>query len=77
MKTYFIQAEILTVRMPDGEVDVDVDVYEMKANSPEQALEFLRALKNHRGDWGATGVHQAQVLECLEDTDDVEVVCLN
>ena len=67
MKTYYIQAEILTVRMPDSEVDVYVDIYEMKADSPEQALEFLRELKNQRGDWGASGVHQAQVLECLDE----------
>lgn len=69
MKTYFIQAEVLTVSMPDGEVDVDTDVYEIQATDPVQALEFLNALLNQRGDWGAKGVHAAQVIGCDEDAD--------
>ena len=69
MKTYFIQAEVLTVSMPDSEVDIDVDVYEIKANSPLEALETLRALKNRRGDWGASGVHATEILGCEEDAE--------
>ena len=69
MKTYFIQAEILTVHMPDGEVDVDVDVFEIQASTPEEALEILRALKNHRGEWGATAIHAAEVVGCSEDAE--------
>lgn len=69
MKTYFIQAEVLTVSMPDGEVDVDTDVYEIQATDPVQALEFLNALLNQRGDWGAKGVHAARVIGCDEDAD--------
>lgn len=69
MKTYFIRAEVLTLSMPDGEIDVDVDIYEMQAKDQIQALEFLNALLNRRGDWGATGVHAAQVIGCQEDTE--------
>lgn len=65
MTTYYIQAEILSVTN-DGEVDVDVDIYEMKASSPEEALEFLRALMNFRNDHGARGVHQAEVLGYMD-----------
>ena len=65
MQTYYIQAEILSVNN-HGEVDVDTDVYEMKAESPEQALEFLRELMNFRNEFGARGVHQAEVLGYMD-----------
>lgn len=65
MKTYYIQAEVLSVTN-DGEVDVDVDIYEIEAHSPEEALEFLRELKNFRNEFGATGVHQAEVLGYMD-----------
>jgi len=69
MKTYYIQAEIVTVTLPDGEVDVDIDVYAIEADSPENALETLRALKNYRGEFMASGVHQAEVVGCTEDAE--------
>lgn len=65
MTTYYIQAEVLSVTH-DGEVDVDTDIYEMKANSPEEAMEFLRALMNYRDEFGARGVHQAEVLGYMD-----------
>lgn len=69
MKTYYIQAELLTVTIPDGEVDVDVDIYEIQAETPEQALETLRALKNYRGTYLASGIHAAEIIGCTEDAE--------
>lgn len=69
MKTFFIRAEVLTVSLPDGEVDVDVDVYEMTGETPEEALDNLKALLNQRTEWHAKGVHSAEVIGCEEDAE--------
>lgn len=69
MKTYFIRAEIISVNFPDGEVDVDTDIYEIEAKDGQEAIDTLKALMHVRTETWARGVHNYELVGAEADDE--------